>query len=180
MGKMAWRERRRITWTLASHSSPMASETFRRCPSVSGSASHTWSSSVRICSRTEREEAHLGPRSAMPASISTAVARARQPEGHQAYSLLELEAVARPRVRSLLIRRLPPGPQVTLLCHQMGRHPTIWDLKTGIRHRIPARISPWGSRGPNPNFFSPLLNPKMPKSQFSGRVLNLSATHTKW
>ena len=34
----------------------------------------------------------------------------------------------------------------------MGRHPTILDFKTGIRLRIPARISPWGSRGLNPNF----------------------------
>ena len=48
--------------------------------------------------------------------------------------------------------RNPKGPQVTPFCHQMGRHPTIWDFKTGIRHRIPARISPCGSRGLNPNF----------------------------
>ena len=34
----------------------------------------------------------------------------------------------------------------------MGRRGTIWDFKTGIRLRIPARISPWGSRGLNPNF----------------------------
>ena len=50
--------------------------------------------------------------------------------------------------------RNPKGPQVTPFRHQMGRHPTIWDFKTGIRHRIPARISPWESRGPNPNFLS--------------------------
>ena len=42
----------------------------------------------------------------------------------------------------------------------MGRHPTIWDFKTGIRHRIPARISPWGSRGLNPNFFLTHFGPK--------------------
>ena len=40
----------------------------------------------------------------------------------------------------------PKGPQVIPFRHQMGRHPTIWDFKTGIQHRIPARISPWGSR----------------------------------
>ena len=62
--------------------------------------------------------------------------------------------------------RNPKGPQVTPFCHQMGRHPTIWDFKTGIRHRIPARISPWGSRGLNPNFFSPILDPKMQKVDF--------------
>ena len=71
--------------------------------------------------------------------------------------------------------RNPKGPQITPFRHQMGRHPTIWDFKTGIRHRIPARISPWGSRGLNPNFFSPILDPKMPKSLFSGRVYKLLA-----
>ena len=49
--------------------------------------------------------------------------------------------------------RNPKGPQITPFCHQMCRHPKMWDLKTGIRHRIPARISSWGSQGPNPNFF---------------------------
>ena len=29
-----------------------------------------------------------------------------------------------------------------------------------------------------PTFFSPILDPKMPKSRFSGRVSNLSATHS--
>ena len=72
----------------------------------------------------------------------------------------------------------PKGPQITHFCHQMGRHPTIWDFKTGIRHRIPARISPWGSRGLNPNFFLSILDPNMPKSIFSGRVSNLSTTHS--
>ena len=74
--------------------------------------------------------------------------------------------------------RNPKGPQITPFCHQMGRHPTIWDFKTGIRHRIPARISLWGSQGLNPNFFSLVLDPKMPKIKFSVRVLNLSATHS--
>ena len=46
--------------------------------------------------------------------------------------------------------RNPKGPQVTPFCHQMGRYPTIWDFKTGIWHRIPAQISPWGSQGLNP------------------------------
>ena len=64
--------------------------------------------------------------------------------------------------------RNPKGPQITPFCHQMGRHPTIWDFKTGIRHRIPARISPWGSRGPNPNFFRVFWTPKCPKIYFLG------------
>ena len=72
----------------------------------------------------------------------------------------------------------PKGPQITRFCHQMGRHPTICDFKPGIRHRIPARISPWGSRGPNPNFFVAYFGPKLPKTRFSGRVSNLSATHS--
>ena len=42
----------------------------------------------------------------------------------------------------------------------MGRRGTILDFKTGNRHRIPARISPWGSRGPNPNFFFAYFGPK--------------------
>ena len=59
--------------------------------------------------------------------------------------------------------RNPKGPQITPFCHQMGRHPTIWDFKTGIRHRIPARISPWGTRGLNPNYFSAYFGPKNAK-----------------
>ena len=57
----------------------------------------------------------------------------------------------------------PKGPQITPFCHQMGRHPTIWDFKTGIRHRIPARISPWGSRGLNPNFLFVYFGPQKHK-----------------
>ena len=72
----------------------------------------------------------------------------------------------------------PKGPQITPFCHQMGRHPTIWDFKTWIRHRIPARISPWGSRGLNPNFLFRLFWTKMPRSLFSGWLSNLSATHS--
>ena len=56
--------------------------------------------------------------------------------------------------------RNPEGPQITPFCHQMGRHPAIWDFKFGIRHRIPARISPWGSRGLNSNFFFAYFGPK--------------------
>ena len=51
----------------------------------------------------------------------------------------------------------------------MGRYPTIWDFKTGVRHRIPARISPWGSRGLNPNcFFRFFWIIKCPKVYFLG------------
>ena len=63
--------------------------------------------------------------------------------------------------------RNPKGPQITPFCHQMARHPTIWDFKTGIRLRIPARISPWGSQGLNPNFlFHPFWTQKCPKVDF--------------
>ena len=49
----------------------------------------------------------------------------------------------------------------------MGRHPTIWDFKTGIRLRIPAQISPWGPLGPNPNLFLAYFGPKnVKKSNF--------------
>ena len=44
------------------------------------------------------------------------------------------------------------GSHITMFGHQMGRHPTIWDMATGILRRIPARISLWGSRALNPNF----------------------------
>ena len=73
--------------------------------------------------------------------------------------------------------RNPKGPQVTPFCHQMGRHPTIWDLETGTRRRIPARISPWGSRGLNPNFCLPILYSKNANMQISGRFSNLCGTH---
>ena len=56
--------------------------------------------------------------------------------------------------------RNPKAPKVTPFRHQMGRRGTIWDFKTGIRLRIPARISPWGSRGPNPNFFFAYFGPQ--------------------
>ena len=59
--------------------------------------------------------------------------------------------------------RNPKGPQITPFCHQMSRHPTILDFKTGIRLRILARISPWGPRGPNPNFLFFYFGPKNAK-----------------
>ena len=63
--------------------------------------------------------------------------------------------------------RNPSRPQITQICHQMGRHPTVFYLETGPGHRISARISPWGSRPLNLNFFfdffwtrNRLLSPK--------------------
>ena len=74
--------------------------------------------------------------------------------------------------------RNPKGPQITPFCHQMGRHPTIWDFKTGIRHRIPARISPWGSRGLNPNFLFAYLGSKIAKKYFFWQVFkNAQGAH---
>ena len=51
-----------------------------------------------------------------------------------------------------------------------GRRGTIWDFKTGVRHRIPAQISPWGSRGLNPKFFrlDSSSNPKFFPKFFRG------------
>ena len=71
----------------------------------------------------------------------------------------------------------PKGSQITPFCHQMGRHPTIWDTRTGIRRRIPAQISLWGSQDLNPSFFSPILDSKDAKMQISCRVSNLCGTH---
>ena len=34
------------------------------------------------------------------------------------------------------------APKIRRFCHQMGRHPTIWDARHGFFHRISARISP--------------------------------------
>ena len=63
--------------------------------------------------------------------------------------------------------RNPKGPQVTPFCHQMGRHPTVLDISGAEMHRIPARISPWGSRGLNPNFLFTHFGPnKCPKVNF--------------
>ena len=56
--------------------------------------------------------------------------------------------------------RNPKGSQVTPFCHQMGRHPTIWDIGIRVLCRILARISLWGSRGLNPNFFFAYLGPQ--------------------
>ena len=40
------------------------------------------------------------------------------------------------------------------LCDQMGRHPTTWDLKTGILRRIPVRFSPDRSPLQSPLFWA--------------------------
>ena len=74
--------------------------------------------------------------------------------------------------------RNPKGPQVTPFCHQMGRHPTIWDFKTGIRHRIPARISPWGSRGLNPNFFFVYFRSKNTQKAIFWQGSEIIGTHS--
>ena len=49
--------------------------------------------------------------------------------------------------------RNPTGPQNTPFCHKSGRHPTIFDIRTGILRRISARISPGGSHPLNLIFF---------------------------
>ena len=55
------------------------------------------------------------------------------------------------------------GPQI--ICHQIGRHPNILDLESGIQRRIPARIWPWGSWGLNPNFFFTHFGPNNAKKK---------------
>ena len=67
----------------------------------------------------------------------------------------------------------PKGPQVTPFCHQMGRHPTIWDFKTGIWHRIPARISPWGF---DPDFV--YFGPKSCKKYMFWQGFEFIGTHS--
>ena len=58
-----------------------------------------------------------------------------------------------PRAQGCASRaRNPKGPQITPFCHQMGRHPTIWDARHGFLHRISARISLDRSRPLNLNF----------------------------
>ena len=74
--------------------------------------------------------------------------------------------------------RNPKGPQVTPFRHQMGRRGTILDFKTGIRLRIPARISPWGSRGPNPNFFFAYFGAKNAQKSIFWESFEFSATHS--
>ena len=49
--------------------------------------------------------------------------------------------------------RNPKGPQNTPFCHQSGRRPTIFDIRTGILRRISAPISPGGSHPLNLMFF---------------------------
>ena len=63
--------------------------------------------------------------------------------------------------------RNPKGPQNTPFCHQVGRHPTIFDIWTGILRRILARISPGGVPPPQSQlFFDPFWTPKMGKCKF--------------
>ena len=65
--------------------------------------------------------------------------------------------------------RNPKGPQIGPFCHQMGRHPTILDIRGGVRCRIPARISLDRSHPLNLNFFLTIFWTKNQKKWFSGR-----------
>ena len=66
--------------------------------------------------------------------------------------------------------RNPKGPKITPFCHQMGRHPTIWDARHGFLHRISARISPDRSRPLNLNFFFAIFGPKKWKNAIFGDI----------
>ena len=75
--------------------------------------------------------------------------------------------------------RNPKSPQVPPFRHQMGRHPTIWDFK----NRDPAQNSgpdlAVGVPGPKSQLcFRLFWTQNCKQNQFSGRVLNLSTTHS--
>ena len=72
----------------------------------------------------------------------------------------------------------PKGPQVTPFCHQMGRRGIIWDLKPGTGTEFRPGSRRGGPGAQIPTFVSPILDPKIPKSKFSGKVSNLSATRS--
>ena len=74
--------------------------------------------------------------------------------------------------------RNPTGPKITPFCHQVGRRGTIWNFKIGIRHKIPAQISPWGSRGLNPNFLFAYFGPKNAKKQIFWQGSEIIGTHS--
>ena len=65
--------------------------------------------------------------------------------------------------------RNPKGPKITPFCHQMGRHPTIWDAGHGFLHRISARISPDRSHPLKLNFFLDHFWTKNAQNRDSGR-----------
>ena len=65
--------------------------------------------------------------------------------------------------------RNPVRPNVGHFFHQMGRHPTILDIRGGVLHRIPLRISPDRSNPLNLNFFLTIFWTKNQKKLFSGR-----------
>ena len=65
--------------------------------------------------------------------------------------------------------RNPVRPNVGHFFHQMGRHPTILDIRGGVLHRIPLRISPDRSNPLNLNFFLTIFWTKNQKKSFSGR-----------
>ena len=62
-------------------------------------------------------------------------------------------------VQSLASRVCWPGPEPrmtqcrTFFFHQMGRHTTVLDIRGGVLHRIPLRISPDRSNPLNLNLF---------------------------
>ena len=64
----------------------------------------------------------------------------------------------------------PKGPQITLFCHQLGRHPTVLDATSAGFRQISARRSLGGSRPLNLNFFFTILGPKnvQKKVEFEG------------
>ena len=75
---------------------------------------------------------------------------------------------------SLASRVCWPGPepsptQCRTFFQHMGRHPTILDIRGGIRYRIPLRISPERSNPLNLNFFSTIFWIKNYKKSVSGR-----------
>ena len=101
--------------------------------------------------------------------------------GHQwSQSWRERRPPTRPPFQVCWLGPEPQGTQVTPLCHQMGRHPTIWDIGTGILRRIPARILLWGSWVLNPNFLPTILDPQIQGLDSENGFHLLRATASKW
>ena len=65
--------------------------------------------------------------------------------------------------------RNPKGPKMTPIWLEMGRHPTILDIRGRVLHRIPLRISPDRSTPLNLNFFLTIFWTQNAKKSFSGR-----------
>ena len=72
----------------------------------------------------------------------------------------------------------PRDPKSHLFATKWVAIPPFGTLKPGSGSEFRPGSRRGGPRAQIPIFCSPILDPKMPKSRFSGRVSNLSATHS--